>query len=135
MVNAYSGTSRRLPRLGHVIIQLTDYQTNPNIAVVSGFMCAETDEEAWEKADGWTFFQFALQLYGQEGPFEPGEVNFRERYQAWKRAVLNQEITLEDIDTEPFNISRGREPTKPSTKQEKDMVAGVTGRPDSGAIR
>lgn len=190
--------------------KLTDYQTNPNIAVVSGFMCAETDEEAWEKADGWTFFQFALQLYGKEGPFEPGQVNFWERYQEWKqtpegqkrsgseligspdtirqrlkeledanvdqvillnqagknthrdicdslelfarevmpefkqredqhqewkRAVLNQEITLEDIETEPFNISRGREPTKPSTKQEKDMVAGVTGRPDSGAIR
>ena len=26
--------------------KLTDYQSNPNIAVVSGFMCCETDEEA-----------------------------------------------------------------------------------------
>ncbi|MBD3646850.1 MAG: LLM class flavin-dependent oxidoreductase [Pseudomonadales bacterium] len=190
--------------------KLTDYQTNPNIAVVSGFMCAETDEEAWQKADGWTFFQFALQLYGKEGPFEPGEINFWERYQEWKQtpegqkrsgseligspdtirerlreledanvdqvillnqagknthedicdslelfakevmpdfrageeahqqwkqAVLNGEISLEDIDTEPFNISRGREPTKPSTREEKDMVAGVTGRRDSTPIR
>ncbi|MEX2488188.1 MAG: LLM class flavin-dependent oxidoreductase [Pseudomonadales bacterium] len=203
-VNAYYNT------FVHHQEKLADYQTNPNIAVVSGFMCAETDEEAWQKADGWTFFQFALQLYGKEGPFEPGEVNFWERYQEWKQtpegqkrsgseligspdtirqrlkeledanvdqvillnqagknthedicdslelfahevmpefqkresqhqewkqAVLNQEITLEDIDTEPFNISRGREPTKPSTKQEKDMIAGVTGRPDSGTIR
>lgn len=203
-VNAYYNTFIRHQE------KLTDYQTNPNIAVVSGFMCAETDEEAWRKADGWTFFQFALQLYGKEGPFEPGQVNFWERYQEWKQtpegqkrsgseligspdtirerlkeledanvdqvillnqagknthedicdslklfaqevmpefkerepeheqwkqAVLNEEITLEDIDTEPFNLSRGREPTKPSTKEEKDMVAGVTGRPDSSVIR
>ena len=65
--------------------KLCDYQTNPNIAVVGGFMCAETDEEAWQKADGWTFFQFALQLYAKEGPFEPGTNNFWERYQEWKR--------------------------------------------------
>ena len=189
--------------------KLTDYQANPNIAVVAGFMCAETDEEAWEKADGWTFFQFALQLYGKEGPFEPGAINFWERYQewkqtpagqkrsgseligspdtirqrlkelqdghvdqvillnqagknthqdicdslklfaeevmpefkarddeqqAWKEAVLNGELVLEDIDTEPFNFSRGREPTKPSTREAKDMVAGVTGRFDSKAV-
>ena len=52
--------------------KLCDYKTNPNIAVVSGFMCADTDEEAWQKADGWTFFQFSLALYNKEGPFEPG---------------------------------------------------------------
>ena len=189
--------------------KLTDYQENPNIAVVGGFMCAETDEEAWRKADGWTFFQFALQLYGKEGPFEPGQVNFWERYQEWKatpegqkrsgseligspdtirerlkeledanvdqvillnqagknthqdicdslklfanevmpefqaregehqqwkQAVLNGEIVLEDIDTDPYNFSRGREPTKMSTKQARDMVAGVTGRPASEKV-
>lgn len=48
---------------------------------------------------------------------------------------MNEEVTPEDIDTEPFNISRGREPTNPSTKEEKDMVAGVTERPDSSVIR
>jgi len=189
--------------------KLCDYQTNPNIAVVAGFMCAKTDEEAWEKADGWTFFQFALQLYGKEGPFEPGKVNFWERYQewkqtpagkkrtgseligspetirqrlkeledghvdqvillnqagknthkdicdslelfakevmpefqnrqseqdAWKAAVINGEIELEDIDTEPFNLTRGREPTKKSTREELDMVAGGLGRPDSKPV-
>ncbi len=203
-VNAYYNT------FVHNQEKLTDYQANPNIAVVGGFMCAQTDEEAWQKADGWTFFQFALRLYGQEGPFEPGEVNFWERYQewkqtpegkmrtgseligspdtirerlkeledanvdqvillnqagknthedicsslelfakevmpefharhgeqeTWKQAVLNGEIELEDIDTEPFNFSRGREPTKPSSKQAKDMVAGVVGRPESSAVR
>ena len=202
-VNAYYNTFL------HHQEKLTDYQANPNIAVVSGFMCAETDEEAWRKADGWTFFQFALQLYGKEGPFDPGSVNFWDRYQewketpagqkrsgseligspdtirerlkeledanvdqvillnqagknthedicsslelfahevmpefharedehqAWKKAVLAGEIELENIDTEPFNFSRGREPTQKSTKEAKDMVAGVTGRHDSKAV-
>ena len=40
--------------------RLTDYATNPNVAIVNGFMCAPTDEEALEKAAGWTFFIFAL---------------------------------------------------------------------------
>jgi len=202
-VNAYYNTFL------HKQEKLTDYQSNPNIAVVGGFMCAETDEEAWRKADGWTFFQFALQLYGKEGPFEPGQVNFWERYQEWKQtpegskrsgseligspdtirerlkeledanvdqvillnqagrnthedicdslklfaaevmpefharegehqqwkqAVLNGEIELPDIDTEPFNFSRGREPTKMSTKQARIMVAGVGGRVDAEKI-
>src|SRR5690606_19672331 len=35
----YNSYTKRLDKL-------TDYQTNPNIAVVSYFMCAETDEEA-----------------------------------------------------------------------------------------
>jgi len=35
--------------------KLTDYQTNPNLAIVAGFMCAPTDEEAERLADGWTF--------------------------------------------------------------------------------
>jgi alkanesulfonate monooxygenase SsuD/methylene tetrahydromethanopterin reductase-like flavin-dependent oxidoreductase (luciferase family) len=202
-VNAYYNTFL------HHQEKLTDYQSNPNIAVVGGFMCAETDEEAWQKADGWTFFQFALQLYGKEGPFEPGEINFWERYQEWKQtpegqqrsgseligspdtirarlkeledanvdqvillnqagknthkdicdslelfakevmpefkaredqhqewkqAVLNGEIELEDIDTEPFNFSRGREPTQRSTREARDIVAGTSGRPASERV-
>ncbi|HEX7035548.1 MAG TPA: LLM class flavin-dependent oxidoreductase [Pseudomonadales bacterium] len=202
-VNAYYNTFIRHQE------KLCDYQTNPNIAVVSGFMCCETDDEAWQKADGWTFFQFALQLYNKEGPFEPGKVNFWERYlewkktpagqrrtgseligspatirerlreleaanvdqvillnqagknthedicaslelfarevmpefhgredehQAWKRSVLAGETILKDIDTEPFNITRGRKPTLPSTKEARDMIAGVVGRPGSERI-
>src|SRR5215470_6419783 len=37
----------------HNLEKLADYQTNPNIAVVSAFMCAPTDEEAQRRADGW----------------------------------------------------------------------------------
>jgi len=63
---------------------LCDYETNPNLAVVAPFMCCETDEEAEQKMDGWSFFQFALILYNKEGPFEPGTVNLWERFQEWR---------------------------------------------------
>lgn len=43
---------------------LCDHATNPNIAIVTYFMCAETDEEARRRADGVTFFQFCLRYYG-----------------------------------------------------------------------
>ncbi|MBI3636461.1 MAG: LLM class flavin-dependent oxidoreductase [Candidatus Rokubacteria bacterium] len=65
--------------------KLADYPTNPNIAMVTGFMCAETDEEAFEKAAGWTFFVFCLSHYGKNGIPNPGEGNMWEAYQAWRK--------------------------------------------------
>jgi alkanesulfonate monooxygenase SsuD/methylene tetrahydromethanopterin reductase-like flavin-dependent oxidoreductase (luciferase family) len=68
--------------------KLTDYKTNPNIALVSYFMCAETDEEARRRADGATFFQFALRYYGassgRKRP-DPYTVNMWDEYNKWKR--------------------------------------------------
>ncbi|MBA2624618.1 MAG: LLM class flavin-dependent oxidoreductase [Acidimicrobiia bacterium] len=64
---------------------LVEHATNPNIAVVCGFMCAETDEEAQRRAEGWTFFQFALVFYNTHGPVEPGTVDLWQEYQAWKQ--------------------------------------------------
>ncbi len=84
--------------------KLCEYKTNPNIAVVSGFMCAETDEEAWRKADGWTFFQFALQLYNKEGPFEPGSVNIWERYQEWRKTPAGQKRSGSELIGSPDTI-------------------------------
>lgn len=68
--------------------KLADYQINPNIALVSYFMCAKTDEEARERADGLTFFQFALRHYahGPDKHMTPkaGHLNIWEEYQKWK---------------------------------------------------
>jgi alkanesulfonate monooxygenase SsuD/methylene tetrahydromethanopterin reductase-like flavin-dependent oxidoreductase (luciferase family) len=78
-VNAYYNSyTKRLEKLA-------DYQTNPAIAVVSGFMCAETDEQARKMAEGWTFFQFSLMFYNTHGPVVPGTVNVWEEFQAWKQ--------------------------------------------------
>ena len=57
----YNAITKRLTKLSH-------YTINPNIALVSFFMCAKTDEEARKRADGATFFQFALRFYGTPRP-------------------------------------------------------------------
>jgi alkanesulfonate monooxygenase SsuD/methylene tetrahydromethanopterin reductase-like flavin-dependent oxidoreductase (luciferase family) len=78
----YNAITKRLDRL-------SDYQINPNIALVSYFMCAETDEEARRRADGATFFQFALRFYGASSGRErpkAGTVNMWDEYNAWKKA-------------------------------------------------
>jgi alkanesulfonate monooxygenase SsuD/methylene tetrahydromethanopterin reductase-like flavin-dependent oxidoreductase (luciferase family) len=78
----YNSITKRLNKLA-------DYVINPNIALVSFFMCAKTDEEARERADGATFFQFALRFYGassgRKRP-DPGTVNMWDEYNAWKKA-------------------------------------------------
>jgi len=69
--------------------KLADYQSNCNIAMVSYFMCAETDEEARRRADGVTFFQFSLAYYSSARNREravPGTVSLWDEYQAWKQA-------------------------------------------------
>src|SRR5207245_9053795 len=70
---------------------LADCPANPNMAMVSGFMCADTDEEALEKAAGWTFFVFCLSHYGRHGIPNPGEGNMWEAYQEWRHTDKAQE--------------------------------------------
>jgi alkanesulfonate monooxygenase SsuD/methylene tetrahydromethanopterin reductase-like flavin-dependent oxidoreductase (luciferase family) len=70
--------------------KLCDYQTNPGIAIVAPFMCADTDEEAQEKAEGWSFFQFSLVFYNTHGPVVPGSVNLWDEYQKWKQTPAGQ---------------------------------------------
>ena len=77
----YNAMTKRLHKLA-------DYPVNPNIALVSMFMCAKTDEEARRRADGATFFQFALRYYGQgqnRARPAPGTVNMWDEYNKWKR--------------------------------------------------
>jgi alkanesulfonate monooxygenase SsuD/methylene tetrahydromethanopterin reductase-like flavin-dependent oxidoreductase (luciferase family) len=70
--------------------RLADYATNANIALVCGFMCAPTDEEAIARAEGWTFFQFALRFYGTARPEETFErvppTQLWQEYLAWRES-------------------------------------------------
>jgi alkanesulfonate monooxygenase SsuD/methylene tetrahydromethanopterin reductase-like flavin-dependent oxidoreductase (luciferase family) len=84
--------------------KLADYATNPNIALVSGFMCASTDEEAMRRADGWTFFQFALRFYSTHGPVEPGTVNLWNEYQAWKDSDAGKKARRSGLIGSPDTI-------------------------------
>jgi alkanesulfonate monooxygenase SsuD/methylene tetrahydromethanopterin reductase-like flavin-dependent oxidoreductase (luciferase family) len=73
--------------------KLADYATNPNIALVSGFMCAETDEEAMRQSEGWTFFQFALRFYAtQEAPTVAGSVDLWQEYLKWKDTAAGRKV-------------------------------------------
>ena len=88
--------------------KLADYQTNPNIALVSGFMCAKTDEEAVRRSDGWTFFQFALRFYATNGPpAEAGSVNLWNEYLKWKDTPTGQKMRGSQLVGSPETI-RGK---------------------------
>jgi alkanesulfonate monooxygenase SsuD/methylene tetrahydromethanopterin reductase-like flavin-dependent oxidoreductase (luciferase family) len=86
--------------------KLCDYQTNPNIALVSGFMCAPTDEEAQRKADGWTFFQFALRYYNTHPPVVPGTVNLWEEYMAWRKTPEGQKVVTGGLIGSPETLKK-----------------------------
>ena len=54
--------------------------------------------------------------------------------EAWKAAVLAGEIELEDIDTDPFNFAARGKPTLKSSKEARNMISGVTGRPEAQSV-
>jgi alkanesulfonate monooxygenase SsuD/methylene tetrahydromethanopterin reductase-like flavin-dependent oxidoreductase (luciferase family) len=86
--------------------RLADYPANPNIAMVSGFMCAPTDAEALDKASGWTFFVFCLSHYGRHGIPNPGDGNMWEAYQQWRHTDRAQETLRSGLIGAPETIRR-----------------------------
>ena len=86
--------------------RLAEYQANPNIAIVNGFMCAETDEEALEKASGWTFFIFALSRYGRKGIDAPGESDLWAEYQEWRHTEKAQQALRNGLIGSPETIRK-----------------------------
>jgi luciferase family oxidoreductase group 1 len=86
--------------------KLADYPANPNIAMVSGFMCAETDEAALEKAAGWTFFVFCLSHYGRHGIPNPGDGNMWEAYQEWRHTEKAQQTLHSGLIGSPETIRK-----------------------------
>lgn len=86
--------------------RLADYAVNPNIAIVNGFMCAPTDEEALEKASGWTFFIFALSHYGRKGIDAPGTGNLWREYQEWRHTEKAQQALRNGLIGSPETIRK-----------------------------
>ncbi len=83
--------------------QITSYATNPNLAVVSPFMCAETDEEAQRRAEGWSFFPFALGEYGK-GPFPPGSRDLWKEYLAWRESPAGRKVGTSGLIGSPATL-------------------------------
>jgi luciferase family oxidoreductase group 1 len=88
------------------LAKLADYPENPNIAMVTAFMCAPTDEEALAKAAGWTFFVFCLSHYGRHGMASPGQGNMWELYQEWRHTPKAQETLKVGLIGSPETIRR-----------------------------
>jgi hypothetical protein len=86
--------------------RLTNYQDNPNVAIVNGFMCAPTDEEALEKAAGWTFFIFALSYYGRKGIDAPGKGDLWREYQDWRNSDKAQSALRNGLIGSPDTIRK-----------------------------
>ena len=86
--------------------KLADYPSNPNVAMVSAFMCAATDEEAQAKAAGWTFFVFCLSHYGRHGMAAPGRGDMWALYQEWRHTPKAQETLRAGLIGSPETIRR-----------------------------
>ncbi|OYV41526.1 MAG: LuxA [Rhodospirillales bacterium 20-64-7] len=86
--------------------RLSEYKTNPNVAIVNGFMCAPTDEEALEKASGWTFFIFALSYYGRKGVDAPGQGDLWREYQNWRHTDKAQAALRNGLIGSPDTIRK-----------------------------
>ena len=84
--------------------KLCEYETNPNIAVVSQFMCAPTDDEAKAKAEGSSFFQFALRYYATHPPGVPGEIRLWEEYLAHRETPEGQAARIGGLIGSPSTI-------------------------------
>jgi alkanesulfonate monooxygenase SsuD/methylene tetrahydromethanopterin reductase-like flavin-dependent oxidoreductase (luciferase family) len=84
--------------------KLCDYATNPNIAVVSQFMCAPTDEEAVARAEGSSFFQFALGYYGTHPPGVPGEIKLWDEFLAYRDTPAGQKARQGGLIGSPATI-------------------------------
>ena len=85
---------------------LTTHATNPNIAIVAGFMCAPTDEEAARLADGWTFFQFCLAFYGKHGPVAPGSLSLWKEYETWRASAAGKDAGGVSLIGSPATLRR-----------------------------
>jgi hypothetical protein len=69
-------------------------------------MCADTDEQAQEKAAGWTFFVFRLTHYGRHGIPAPGQGNMWQLYQDWRHTPSAQETLRSGLIGSPETIRR-----------------------------
>ena len=87
--------------------KLADYATNPNIALVSGFMCAETDEEALRRSDGWTFFQFALRYYSTTPPDGASRTSLWAEYEKWRATPAGQKVRGSQLIGSPTRSAGG----------------------------
>ncbi len=75
------------------------------------FWYPSTDEEAKDKAAGWTFFVFCLSHYGSHGMAAPGTGNMWQLYQEWRRTPKAHETLQVGLIGSPDYFVRHGRPT------------------------
>ena len=90
-------------------------------------MCAPTDEEAREKAAGWTFFVFCLSHYGRHGIASPGTGNMWQLYEQWRHTPKAQETLKAGLIGSPETIRR-RLAEFEATNVDQVILLNQTGR-------
>ena len=58
------------------------------------------------KADGWTFFQFALRFYAGHGVVAPGELSLWEEYQKWRHTPQGEKQRRTGLVGSPETLRR-----------------------------
>jgi len=127
-VHRYYNTLLRAPR------RLAEYPTNPNVAIVNGFMCAPTDAEAMELAAGWTFFIFALSYYGRKGVDAPGQGDLWRAYQDWRGTEKAQAALRNGLIGSPETI-RDRLRQFEQAHVDQVILLNQAGKTSDAAIR
>ncbi len=118
----------------HAPNRLADYPANPNVAIVNGFMCAPTDEEAIELASGWTFFIFALSYYGRKGVDAPGQGDLWREYQDWRKTDKAQAALRNGLIGSPETI-RGKLRQFRDAHVDQVILLNQAGKTSDTAIR
>ena len=85
--------------------KLADYPTNPNIAVVCGFMCCPTDEEAQRQGRRLDVLRVRARATTRPTrPARPARVNLWEEYQAFRRTPQGEKMHAGGLIGSPETI-------------------------------
>ena len=141
----YNAYTRRLDKL-------CDYQTNPNIAVVSQFMCAPTDEEASGRPRGRRSSSSPSRYYATHPPGVPGEIKLWDEYlvlpetpagpegSAWRPHRLTRDDPGAPPQVRGVNVDQvillnqaGKTPTRTSARRSSCSPPGHARVPRPGA--
>jgi alkanesulfonate monooxygenase SsuD/methylene tetrahydromethanopterin reductase-like flavin-dependent oxidoreductase (luciferase family) len=101
------------------------YAVNPNLAVVTTFMCCEDEQEAIDKGlEGAMFFVYSLAHYVLGSGHQPSETGLWEQFQATQRAMGPYAAGATRASGQPLTAESGAAVSGPQA------VRGAIGTPD-----
>ena len=97
------------------------FEPNPNIAIVTGLMCCQDEQEAIDKGlDGFHFFAYSLSHYYRFGQHRPGKTD------VWSEFVANRD----QFGFRKMKAQGGDLATQQRTEEGVTALRGAIGTPD-----